>query len=459
MRRAQLRELALRYAVRGGRRGRHLSSFLSLLTAAGLVLAVALLVLVLSVMNGFDREMRENILALVPQLSLRYWPEPLDWPPPEPVPEANALGASVPEPPADSTAGDALVEPTALSQLKAPLGGSDNPHSVLLRALATHPQVTAAAPFVEFQGMIVRGATVETAGFFGIDPPAEARAAALPRALGWADWERFRSDQDGIILGAGLADALGIAAGGRATLIAPSASGAARFRHVSVAGLLETGTELDEAAAFLHLETAAELAGRPGAIDGYRLQLRDLFTAPRAGWELTSRLPQGFYARDWTQTHGNLYAAIQLSGRLVGVLLLSIIAVAAFNLVSSLVLVVMDKRADIAILRAMGATPADINGIFLRQGLFIALAGAGLGSALGALLSAWITSIVAGIEAALGIRFLDTDVYPLAYLPADLRLSDLALINGAALALCFLAALYPARRAAMTPPADALRHE
>ncbi|MEE4193256.1 MAG: FtsX-like permease family protein, partial [Halieaceae bacterium] len=219
------------------------------------------------------------------------------------------------------------------------------------------------------------------------------------------------------------------------------------------------GTELDEALAVVHLDQAAVLAGTGGSVHGFRVAVEDVFAAPRMGWELVNALPPGFYATDWTQTHGNLYAAIQMSRDLVILLLFSIIAIAAFNVVSSLVLVVVDKRADIAILRAQGARPGDIGGIFLRQGLLIALAGTLLGSALGIAASLGVTDLVAGLERWLGIRFLDTDVYPIGYLPSDLRVEDLLLINGVAVILCFLAALYPARRAARLPPADALRHE
>jgi len=411
MRFEQLRELAARYTLEWRRA--HLSGFLSLLSIGGLVLAVALLLLVLSVMNGFDREMRENILSLVPQLTIKAWRA----------------------------------------------GGIDRGIEADLRA---HPEVLAVAPYLELQGMMIHGADVETALFFGISPGAEEEAGVLPRALSEPEWRRFSADESGVLLGAALAKRLDLDRGDRVTLIVPAlrdGARAARFEHLSVSGLLETGTELDESTAFVRLDAAARLAARPGRIDGYRLQLRDLFAAPRIGWELVDALPSGYYARDWTQTHGNLYEAIRMSRDLVVLLLLSVIAIAAFNVVSSLVLVVMDKRSDIAILRVMGAAPGDITGIFLLQGLLIALIGAGLGSLLGIGLSLWVTEIVAGIESLFGIRFLNTDVYPIGYLPADLRARDVILIDLAALLLCFLAALYPARRAALLPPVEALRHE
>jgi lipoprotein-releasing system permease protein len=364
-------------------------------------------------MNGFDREMRDHILALVPQLTVKSWLPVEDW----------------------------------------------REHADLMRR---HPEVEAVAPFVQLQGMLVRDDRIDTTLLHGIELAEEAQMSGFERVLSIEDRERFADQDRGILLGKALARRMGLQIGDRLTLIVPAAAGAdnrTRFEHLELSGVLDTGTELDESAAFLHLAEAARLAGTPGLVHGYRLQLVDLFEAPRVGWELVSNLPQGFYAGDWTQTHGNLYAAIQLSRDMVGILLLSIIAIAAFNVVSSLVLVVIDKRSDIAILRALGATPSDINGIFLQQGLLIALLGTLIGSALGVLGSYWVTDIVAWLEQMLGIRFLNTDVYPIGYLPSDLRSGDVIVINAVAVALCFLAALYPARRAAQLPPAEALRHE
>ncbi len=407
MKGSDLLAIAGRYSL-AWRRG-YLSSFLSLLSVLGMVLAIALLILVLSVMNGFDREMRENILALVPQLTIQSWQPMTEW-------------------------------------------------EGFLSRIEAQPGVEAAAPFVELQGMLLRDLSIETALVQGIDLERQRSLAGLDRVLTPAALERFGQSPDGLLLGISLAERLAVGPGDTITLILPGAgNAAARYEVFTVAGTVDSGTELDENLAVIHLPRAAELGG--GGVHGFRVSLQDVFTAPAMGWELVSGLPPGFYASDWTQTHGNLYAAIQMSRDLVILLLLSIIAIAAFNVVSSLVLVVVDKRADIAILRALGARPGDINGIFLRQGLLIALAGTVLGTGLGVLASLTVTDVVAGLEAALGIRFLDTDVYPIGYLPSDLRLSDLVLINGVAVLLCFLAALYPARRAAKLPPAEALRHE
>ncbi len=411
VRNSQIFSIASRYTL-AWRKG-YLSSFLSLLSMLGLVLAIALLILVLSVMNGFDREMRENILALVPQLTIKSWLPPDDW----------------------QASRDQLLK---------------------------HPQVVAAAPYVELQGMMVKGNQVETVLVFGISAQQEQLAGGITRVVAAQQWQDFLVQSEGMLLGKALAKRLSLEPGDRATLIVPGvnfSTTSARYRHLQISGLLDSGTEIDESAAFIHLSLAAELAGKPGQVDGYRLQLTDLFAAPRVGWELVNAMPPGFYATDWTMTHGNLYAAIQMSRDLVGILLLSIIAIAAFNVVSSLVLVVVDKTSDIAILRALGASPADINKIFLLQGLIIALVGTVLGTALGVFASLWVTEIVAGIEGIFNVTFLDTDVYPIGYMPSDLRLADVFMINAVAAVLCFLAALYPARRAAKLPPAEALRHE
>ncbi|MDJ0879799.1 MAG: lipoprotein-releasing ABC transporter permease subunit [Halieaceae bacterium] len=409
MRATEKMRVAARYTL--GWRGGYLSSFLSMLSVLGMVLAIALLILVLSVMNGFDREMRDNILALVPQLTLKSWAPVDDW---------QGFAAQI----------DAV------------------------------PGVRASAPFVEVQGMLVRDLAIETTLVQGIDLERQQALPGLQRALEPAELTAFADDPQALLLGAKLAERLSTSAGDTLTLIVPRGAGqSAAFQALRVVGTVSSGTELDEALAVIHLEQAAVLAGTEGGVHGFRVAVDDVFRAPRMGWELVNVLPPGFYATDWTQTHGNLYAAIQMSRDLVILLLFSIIAIAAFNVVSSLVLVVVDKRADIAILRAQGARPADISGIFLRQGLLIALAGTVLGSALGVAASLGVTDLVAGLEHWLGIRFLDTDVYPIGYLPSDLRPGDLVLINGVAVVLCFLAALYPARRAARLPPADALRHE
>lgn len=404
--------VALRYTFAHGQG--HLSTFLSSLSMLGLVLAIALLIVVLSVMNGFDREMRERILALVPHITL-YSHEPMrEW------------------------------------------------GSLAQRALAV-PGVTSASPFTEFNALFMRGRDVEAAKGIGlaIDAPENASLLATIPAGQRAG---FRGNPDSVVLGAGLAERLRVQAGEQLTLVVPGGSlagqnGPARFRALQVAGVLRSGTELDESLALLHIATASGLAGLDGAVSGLRLATSDIFSASRIAWELVGELPPGYFSTNWMMTHGNLYAAIQLSRELVSLLLFSIIAVAAFNVVSSLVLVVFDKRGDIAILRTLGSSRTDIAWVFILQGALIGLVGVLAGALLGAALSQVVSPLVSHLEQLSGFDFLNTDVYPVSFLPVDLQFRDVLLVGGVALLMCLLAAIYPAGRAARLAPAAVLNED
>jgi len=319
--------LSLRYTFAFGRG--YLSTFLSSLSMAGLVLAIALLVIVLSVMNGFDKEMRERILGLVPHVTLYSYTPMQNW-----------------------------QEQAAL--------------------VKQHNEVVSVTPFAQFDALFMRAGDIETARGVGIDMASEAVSGALLNSLTGGEMESFRNDSQGLILGSGLANKLKLEVGDALTLIVPSPDRgagpqASRFETVTLRAILSTGTELDQSAALVHLALASQLAGLEGGVTGLRVATSDIFAVARIGWELINNLPPGYYATNWMMTHGNLYAAIQLSRDLVSILLFSIIAVAAFNVVSSLVLVVFDKQGDIAILRTLGATPANIAWIFVFQGAMIGL--------------------------------------------------------------------------------------
>jgi lipoprotein-releasing system permease protein len=401
--------VALRYTL--NRQGSYLSGFLSRLSILGIILSISLLIIVLSVMNGFDREMRENILALVPQLTLKSWQPVQDW------------------------------------QQQIPL-------------IEAAEGVTGAAPFVQVEAMLVNRTLIDTTLVNGIDMQQEQRLGGVHRLLDADTLRAFDEDSSAVLLGSELAARLELVAGDQVTLITPSRNGGrADFAYLTVRGLIHTGTEWDQSAALIHLQTASELAGLNGAVHGFRVVVKDLFAAGEIGWKLVGELPGSYYASDWTMTHGNLYSAIQLSRDLIGMLLLSIIAIASFNVVSSLVLVVIDKQGDIAILRALGATPGNIRSLFLLQGLVIALVGIVCGSMLGGLGSLWASELVALLESLLGVQFLTTDVYPIDYIPADLRWENVLIIALVTALMCFLAALYPAHRAAKFLPAEVLRHE
>ena len=409
---SERRRVALRYTFSFGQG--HLSSFLSSLSMLGLVLAIALLIVVLSVMNGFDREMRERILSLVPHVTV-YSHQPMaDW----------------------RRQRETVVQ---------------------------HPEVLQASPFTQFDALFMRGGDIETATGIGLQFADEATLALL-ESLAEDDLANFQSRPDALLLGAGIARRLGARVGETLTLVVPGGgltgdTGPTRLRAVYLAGILETGTELDQGVALLHLELASQLAGLGDAVSGLRVVSKDIFAASRIGWELVNQLPVGHYATNWMMTHGNLYSAIQLSRDLVTILLLSIIAVAAFNVVSSLVLVVFDKRDNIAILRTLGASGGDIAWVFVIQGAMIGLVGVILGALLGAAASQLVPSLVAGIEALLDIHFLNTDVYPVSFLPVDLLLKDVLLVGSVAFIMCLLAAVYPARRAASLAPASVLNQD
>jgi lipoprotein-releasing system permease protein len=234
---------------------------------------------------------------------------------------------------------------------------------------------------------------------------------------------------------------------------------ATRFESLRLVAVLETGTELDQVAALVPLGLASELAGLGSAVSGLRIATRDLFDVTRISWELMNNMPTGYYATNWMMTHGNLYSAIQLSRDLVSILLFSIIAVAAFNVVSSLVLVVFDKQGNIAILRTLGASPRDVAIIFVLQGAMIGVVGATLGAAFGVAGSLAVPGLVSALERLLDMNFLNTDVYPVSFLPVDLLWRDILVVGGVALAMCVVAAIYPAIRAARLAPAMILNQD
>jgi lipoprotein-releasing system permease protein len=405
--------IAVRYTFAFGQG--HLSAFLSSLSMLGLVLAISLLIIVLSVMNGFDKEMRERILSLVPHIT---------------VYSVSSIS---------DEAGD-------------------------IARLASHPAVEEVTPFAQFDALVTRGNDIETVHGIGLSTSAEGAFESLAAYLDDTQATQFRRQSDGLILGVGVAQSLGVDVGERLNLIVPGTGqdgrmGPTRFETVQLSAILDTGTELDQSIALVHLALASDLAGLAGQVSGFRIKTNRLFDVQRISWELQDMLPPGYYTTNWMLTHGNLYSAIQLSRDMVSILLFSIIAVAAFNVVSSLVLVVLDKQGNIAILRTLGATGKDIAWIFVLQGGMIGVVGVVLGGILGALGSLAVPGAVGQLERLLGMQFLNTDVYPVSFLPVDLRLGDLVTVGGIALAMCLIAAIYPARRAAKMAPALILNQD
>ena len=406
--------VGLRY-TRAKRRN-HFISFISLISMLGLTLGVLVMILVLSVMNGFDRELRTRILGMVPHASIVGYEPINDW-------------------------------------------------RSLAHQLEEHPQVAAAAPFIQMQGMLTHNGSVAPVLASGIDPEAEGRVSIISEHMQAGSLADLQEGEFGIIIGELIAKRFSVQVGDKLTFVMPEASVTPagvfpRLKRFHVVGIFKVGAELDGSMAMVHVADAARLSRwQPGQVQGVRVQLDDLFQAPNVAWDLVSKLPGNYYAQDWTRSHGNLFAAIRMEKTMIGLLLMLIIAVAAFNIISTLVMVVTDKKADIAILRTLGASPATIMGIFMVQGSVIGVVGTLAGGVLGVLAALNVSAMVAGLEKLLGTQFLSSDVYFISYLPSQLIWTDVVTICGAALGMSFLATLYPAWRASRTEPAEALRYD
>ena len=404
--------IGLRYA--GAKRRSQLVSFISLIAMLGMTVGVALLLVVLSVMNGFDLEMRNRILGLVPHITIQSYGEEADW---------------------------------------------KGVESIIMK----HNEVAAVAPFSQIGGMLLRGTDVESVMIYGIDSEREQSVSIIDDFIDSKQLSSLNGQSSQIIMGEALSKRLGLDIGDNVTVMIPAENTKGqltpKFKRFTLAAAFKTGTEIDQSIALIAIDTADELIGGNQSARGLRVLLNDTFTAPRVAWELEQNLPLGYVSRDWTRSHGNLYSAIQLSKQLVGLMLLTIIAVAAFNVVSALVMIVTDKQADIAILRTLGASPKGIMATFMIQGTVVGVVGTLFGVIIGVLLSVSVTGIVSWLEGVFNHQFLQSDVYPIDYLPSDLRVSDIMIVAGTALLMSLLATIYPAWRASRVQPADALRYE
>lgn len=406
--------IGMRY-TRAKRRN-HFISFISLTSMVGLALGVLVMILVLSVMNGFDRELRTRILGMVPHATISANQPIGDW---------RALAAQV----------------------------------------AQHPEVEAVAPFSQLQGMLTHGGGVQPVLVNAVLPEAEKNVSIIAQHMVRGSLDDLKDGEFGIIVGEITARRFGVNVGDKLTFILPEASVTPagvfpRLKRFTVAGVFKVGAELDSSLALIHVGDAARLSHWPdNQVEGVRLKLKDLFKAPEVAWRIAGQLGDDYIARDWTRTHGSLFQAIQMEKTMIGLLLLLIVAVAAFNIISTLVMVVTDKKADIAILRTLGMTPRQIMLVFMVQGSVIGVVGTLIGGVLGVVSALNVTEWVAWLEKLVGHKFLSSDVYFINYLPSQLRLEDVVLICTAALSMSFLATLYPAWRAARTQPAEALRYE
>ena len=320
------------------------------------------------------------------------------------------------------------------------------------------------APYIHVQALLAAGDKVDGVLLHSVLPALENKLSNLREYVEQGSLTELKPGANGVVLGDHLARKLRVGLGSKLRAIVPqpgsnTVNQVPRITNLKVVGIFHTGTEMDHSLGIIHLRDGQALLGYGDKVQGIRLQLNNVFDAPRVGWEVVQNLPPGYYAQDWQRTHGNLYEAIQLSRSMVTLLIFMVITVAVFNVVASLVMVVNDKRGDIAILRTLGASDKDILHIFIVQGLLIGVLGTLLGVVMGCTL-AWLTpELIAGLERLVDYQFLSSTVYPIDYLPTDVRARDVIIIAVAALLMSLFATLYPARRATRVRPAEALRWE
>ncbi len=407
--------IGLRY-TRAKRRN-HFISFISLISILGMALGVTALIVVLSVMNGFQKEIRARMLGASPHLEVV----------------------------AD--------------------GGRISDWQSILEKVAANPQVSGAAPYVGGQGMLSFEENVQGVMVRGIDPQREDSVTDLSAKMKAGKLNDLRGGEFSIVLGTDLARALGVHVGEKVMLIAPQgqitpAGMMPRLKQFRVAGIFEIGmAPYDNNLALIHLNDAQKLFQLGSAVTGISAKLRNVDLAPRVARELQSRLPNDLYANDWTHQNSNYFRAVQMEKKMMFIILSLIVAVAAFNIVSTLVMAVTDKQADIAILRTLGASPRSIMKIFIVQGIVIGVVGMLLGSVGGIVLALNLDVVVPFIERLLGIHFLAKDVYYINELPSDLHYDEVLLVSGISFLISLLATLYPSYRASKTQPAEALRYE
>ena len=407
--------IGLRY-TRAKRRN-HFISFISMISMAGIGLGVMALIVVLSVMNGFQKEIRARILGVTPHLQvmsdsgqISNWPQVLE-----------------------------IVE--------------------------QHPEVRAAAPYVNGQGMVSLNESVQGVMVRGILPDAEQRLTGLGDKMKKGSLSDLRSGAFNIVLGVDLARSLGAHVGDSVLLITPQgqitpAGMIPRLKQFHVVGIFEIGmAPYDNALALIQLEDAQKLYRMGGSVSGISGSLRNLDLAPQVAYELEDKLPKDTYATDWTRQNANYFSVVAMEKKMMFIILSLIVLVAAFNIVSTLVMAVTDKQADIAILRTLGASPKSIMQIFMVQGMLIGLIGMGLGVIGGVLLALNIGTIVPFIEHLFGVQFLSKEFYYISELPSDLQRGDVFVVASMSFFISLIATLYPSWRAAKIQPAEALRYE
>ena len=389
-------------------------SFISLISMIGLTLGVAVLITVLSVMNGFDRELKTRILGMVSQ-------------------------ASVISP-------DIITEWQPLAQ----------------KIEASNKDVVATAPFIQLQGMITANGQVSGVIVTGVEPEYEKKVSIIGNHIIDGQFEALKAGDFGIVLGKSVIETMGLTLGDKVTLVLPEASASAvgvipRFKRFTLVGVFSISPEIDSTSGFVAMRDAGVLLRLPEGAQGIRLKMNDIFNAKSAAIQAQNIDPDRLMANDWTSTHGNLFSAIQMEKAMVGLLLFLIIVVAAFNIVSSLVMLVTDKKSDIAILKTFGASPTLIMQVFMVQGMIIGVIGTIAGTILGVTFALTVSDLLGWINQAFGLHLFDA--YFVNYLPSYVKLADVLLITSASFLLSFLMTIYPALRASKIQPAQTLRYE
>jgi len=407
--------VGLRY-TRAKRRNRFIG-INSAVSMIGIALGVWALIVVLSVMNGFQKEVRTRILAVVSHLQILSDDNRLqDWP-------------------------------------------------AVAKIVAQHPRVVGTAPFVQAQAMLINGPATRGAAVRGILPSEEDNVADLGRHMRSGSLDALRPGEFNVVLGADLARALGVLRGDKIALIAPQgvvtpAGLIPRLKQFTVAGVFEAGiVDADSGLALVHLRDAQVLYQMGETVSGVRLKLDDPFAARPVAYDLLAKLPRNLYGSDWTRSHANFFRAVEIEKRMMFLILGLIVLVAAINIISTLIVAVADKQADIAILRTLGAAPRSILQIFMVQGMVMGVVGTGAGVVTGIITALNVDVIVKKIEELLRIKFLSPDVYLIPDLPSDLQANDVVWVALVAFLLSLLATIYPSWRAARVNPAEALRYE
>lgn len=407
--------IGLRY-TRAKRRN-HFISFITMTSMVGIVLGVWALITVMSIMNGFHKDLRDRILFVVSHVTVSGYDGYLD----------------------DWEAVSELVE--------------------------GHSQLQALAPFVLGQGMLTRGKEVTGALIRGIDPEKERKVSKVLDHIVEGNPDAMRSGSFGIILGKHLARSLGVSLGEKVTVIAPKgkvtpAGLLPRMKRFTVVGIFDIDMyEYDSGIALVHIDDARRLLSLKNQVSGLRLKLNDVEQARRVRWEISRSLDDRFRVRDWTQEHANFFRALEIEKRVVFIILLLIIAVAAFNIVSTLVMIVTDKQSDVAILRTLGMSPGSVMKVFMVQGSFIGITGTIVGGILGVITALNVETLIPALESFFNTELFPSDVYVISDFPAQMKWADVSRIVGAALLMSFFATIYPAWRASRVDPAEALRYD